>query len=357
MTISEISSMCAKLFEPANLPYVGSVQNRVVMSAMTRGFANTQHECTKQMSEYYARRARNNIAIIITEGIIVDPSGDGYNDVPHLHHDTHANSWKSTTELVQQLGSKIFAQLWHCGRISHEDFTNGQQPVSSSAVQAQGINRQNNKPFAVPRSLEVSEIPQIVNMFVDASKLALTAGFDGMELHFGHGYLIDQFFDARINNRTDQYGGSVENRCRLALEIVDAVLSNVGCERLIVRISPSRYMGEIYEWDDKDRMLSFLIPSLNEIGLRILDVSCANADYFETAQPSIQTIRGKLRWPHIIIGGASLTADAAENEIGLGNIDLVTWGRAILANSDFVQRMQNNEELREMTPEIRDELY
>ena len=178
-----------------------------------------------------------------------------------------------------------------------------------------------------------------------------------IELHFGHGYLIDQFFDARINKRTDQYGGSIENRCRLALEVVDAVLSNVGCERLLVRISPSRYMGEIYEWDDKDRMLSYLIPSLNEIGLRILDVSCANADYFETAQPSIQTIRRKLMWPHIIVGGASLTADAAESEIELGNIDLVTWGRAILANSDFVQRMQNNEELREMTPEIRNQLY
>ena len=345
------------LFEQTTLPYLGSLKNRVVMSAMTRGFANQNHECTEAMCEYYSRRARNDVGLILTEGIIIDPSGDGYNNVPHLSNDGQALSWKPTTKAVQHFGTKIFAQLWHCGRISHQDFTGGLQPVSSSAIRAEGTNRQNNKAYAVPRSLDASEIPEIINAFVNAANLALTAGFNGVELHFGHGYLIDQFFDARINKRTDQYGGSVENRCRLALEIVTAVLSAVGPERLTVRISPSRYMGEIYEWGNKDQMLAFLIPALNNIGLRMLDISCANAKFFETAQPIIQEIREICHWKHIVIGGASLTLDDAENEICSGRLDLVTWGRAILANPNFVQRMQENAELLEMTPEIRNRLF
>jgi len=345
------------LFEQATLPYLGSLKNRVVMSAMTRGFANQNHECTEAMCEYYSRRARNNVGLILTEGIIIDPSGDGYNNVPHLTNEEQTLSWKATTNAVQNFGTQIFAQLWHCGRISHEDFTGGRQPVSSSAIRAEGTNRQNNKAYAVPRALDASEIPKIIDAFVNAANLALTAGFNGVELHFGHGYLIDQFFDTRINNRTDQYGGSIENRCRLALEIATAVLSAVGPERLMIRISPSRYMGEIYEWDEKDQMLAFLIPALNQIGLRILDISCANSNFFETAQPVIQVIRERCHWEHIIIGGASLTFENAENELCSGRLDLVTWGRGILANPDFVQRMQTNTELLEMTPELRNRLF
>lgn len=182
------------------------------MSAMTREFADANHCCTDEIAAYYTRRAEDGVALILTEGIIVDPSGDGYCNVPHLYTDQHAASWVRTVKQVQAAGSKIFAQLWHCGRISHPDFTRGLVPLSSTDKQASGINRQNDKPFGVPRAIGAEEMPDICQMYVNSADKAFRAGFDGVEIHMGHGYLIDKFFDARINERIDIYGGSVENR-------------------------------------------------------------------------------------------------------------------------------------------------
>ena len=332
------------------------------MSAMTRNFADKNHCCTNEIATYYETRAKDGIALILTEGIIVHPSGDGYNNVPHMWNDEHAESWEKAVNRVHAHGSKIYAQLWHCGRISHSDYTGGKVPVSSSNKQASGVNRQNNKPYGIPRSLTKDEIPEIYETFLNSANKAISAGFDGVELHCGHGYLVDQFFDARVNDRTDEYGGSVEGRCRFGLELVKSMINKIGPERIMIRISPSRQMPPalsdnkdgLYNWNNLDEMLKYLITALDKLGLRQLDVSCANANYFETSQIVIKKIREI--WPHFMIGGASLTHAQAIKEIENGLLDMVTWGRFILANPDFIEKLKSGSPLTEMTNEIRNKL-
>ncbi len=331
------------LLDPFVSPILGSLKNRVVMSAMTRGFAGDNHRATEAMASYYGRRAEDGVALILTEGTIVDPSGDGYNHVPHIVDPAQVDSWRPVVDRVHAAGSKIFCQLWHCGRISHEDYTGGLTPVSSSAQQPAGINRQNNKPYPVPRPLRSDEMPEIHGMYRRAARNAIAAGFDGVEIHLGHGYLADSFFDARINDRTDAYGGSVENRCRFGLELTAAVLEEVGPERTMARISPSRDMGGIYDWPDLDAMLAHLIPAFDVLGLRLLDVSSARADYFQTSGRVIRQVRPL--WKHTLIGGSSLTPDQAEVELREGLLDMVTWARHLLANPDFVTRLRQEREL------------
>lgn len=344
-----------KLLEEHQVPLLGTLKNRIAMAAMTRGFADQNHCCTPEIAAYYERRAQDGVALILTEGIVIHKTADGYNNVPHLETKEQAESWKLATDKVHAAGSKIFAQLWHCGRISHEDYCDGQTPVSSSNQQPAGQNRQNNKPYAVPRALETDEMSSIYDQFINAADQSFAAGFDGIQVHMGHGYLIDSFFDARINDRTDQYGGSIENRCRFAIELIELLLEKFGPEKVMIRISPSRFMGELYDWPDLDEMLNYLIPKLDEVGLRLLDVSCAAADYYETSGRVIRKIRSI--WSHFIMGGASLSPEQANNEIENGLVDMVTWGRAILANVDFVQKVTKGEELRQMTNEDRSVLY
>lgn len=336
--------MKSTLLEPFDSKILGKLKNRVAMSAMSRSFADKNRDCTPQMAEYYARRAKDGVALILTEGAIIHPSGDGYNNAPHMCLGHHAESWKAATAKVHDAQTRIFCQLWHCGRISHEDYTGGLQPVSSTDRAADGINRQNGKPYAVPRRLDADEMQGIYHQFLHSGKLAIAAGFDGVELHFGHGYLVDQFLDSRVNDRTDKYGGSVENRCRFALELAELAVKEFGANRVMVRISPSRDMNGTYDWPDLERMLACLIKGFDSAGLRMLDVSCARADYFQTSGRIIRNVREM--WPHLLIGGASLTLEEAEKEIAGGYLDMVTWGRLLIANPDFVTRLKNNEPLK-----------
>lgn len=332
-----------------------SIKNRLVMSAMTRNFADKNHCATDLMREYYARRAKNGIGLILTEGTIIHPSGDGYPDVPYIYTDAHMESWKKVTEAVHAEGAKIFCQLWHCGRISDPFYLNGELPVSSSVLPGEGVHSRLKTPFVAPRALQTDEIPGIVDMFAHAAENALRAGFDGVEVHAGHGYLLDGFLDNNVNDRTDAYGGSIENRCRFPLMVIKKVLQIAGPMRTAVRISPSREMNGLYEWPEKEAMLAYLIPKLDEIGLRILDVSCARSDYFKTSGMTIRQIRPL--WPHILMGGASLPPREADEEIKNGFIDLVTYGRYILANPNFVGKITKGEALVEYSKDLLKILY
>ncbi len=332
--------MRSVVLEPFLSSYLGRMKNRVVMSPMSRGFADNDHCCTEAMKEYYTRRAKDGVALIISEGMIVHSSGNGYKNLPYMYTKKQAISWKETIDSVHQYGAKMFCQLWHCGRISNEDFTGGVTPVSSSDKKAEGIHRQNNKPYSAPRPLGVGEMPVIYDMFLGSAKLALDAGFDGIELHFGHGYLIDQFFDSSINNRDDAYGGKIENRCRFALELTERVIKEVSPYKVIVRISPSRALNGVYDWPDMDAMLHYLIPEFDKIGLRILDVSCARGDYYKLSGRVVRMIRPI--WSHSIISGASLAINEAEDEITNGYIDMATWGRWLISNPDFVKKLKDD---------------
>lgn len=329
--------MSAKLL----VPYINfglETKNRIAMSAMTRGFADAEHKATEQMREYYQKRAAGGAGLILTEGIVIDITGDGYNNVPHMANSEQSRSWKSVTDAVHTHGTKIFCQLWHCGRISHSDYTGGKPPVSSTNIAAEGLNRQNNKSFGQPVALDERGIHEVHDFYLRAAQLSLDAGFDGIQLHLGHGYLADQFFDARINDRTDKYGGSVQNRCRFALELVEKVLSKFPGEKVMIRISPSREMGSLYEWPDLDQMLDYLIPAFWSLGVRLLDISCARADYYKTSGKIIRRVRPT--WKGCLIGGASLTADQAEAEVAEGLLDMVTWGRTFIANPDLAERIR-----------------
>ena len=343
-----------KLLSKLEIEKFGKLKNRVVMSAMTRGFANKDHSCNSKMVEYYERRAKHDVGLIITEGIIVHPSADGYNNVPYLFNKDQMLSWKKVVQSVHQHETKIYAQLWHCGRISHNDYTNGFDIVSSTNKQATGINRQNNKPYGIPKALKNDEMEIIYKMFNHSADLAMKAGFDGVEIHMGHGYLIDQFLDANVNDRNDDYGGSIKNRIRFAVELLDSVIKKIGYENVMVRISPSRTMGGLYEWPETFDTMKELIKEFNAIGLRQLDISCANSNYFETSGKIIRQIRHL--WPYLLLGGASLTVEEAEDEINSGYLDLVTWGRAILANPDFVERVENKLLLKPFNNKMRDTL-
>ena len=338
------------LLEAFSDPLLGVVQSRIVMAAMTRGFCGPNHTATAQMAEYYAARARNGVGLILTEGTIVHRSGDGYNNVPHIETDDQTESWRQVTDAVHAEGGRIFCQLWHCGRISHPDYTAGPAPLSSTSRAAEGVNRQNNKPYGQPRAMETADIEAVICQFVAAARNAMTAGFDGVELHGGHGYLIDQFIDARVNDRTDDYGGSVPNRCRFGLEVVGRVLQAVGPSAVMVRISPSRDMGGVYDWPDLPEMLEYLLPDLRAVGLRMLDVSCANADYYKTSGRVVRMIRPA--WKGLLIGGASLSREQADAELLEGLLDMITWGRALLANPDMPRRFRAGVPLAEFSRDM-----
>ena len=343
------------LCEPWTHPTLGELQSRVVMSAMTRSFAGPGNVPTPEMAAYYARRAEHGVGLILTESTAVHPSAEGFPDAPQMYTEAQVKGWRAVTTAVHAAGAKIFSQLAHCGRISHEDYTGGVQPVSSTDRRADGINRRNGQPYALPHRLGVAEIPSVYELFRRASAKALEAGFDGVELHLGHGYLADQFLDARVNNRTDAYGGSIENRCRFALELTEALLAECGATRVMVRISPSRWMGGLYDWPDLDEMLRHLIPAFDAVGLRLLDVSCARADYYETSGRVIRAVRPL--WPHFLMGGASLSREQAQAELDDDLLDMVTYGRFLLANPDLVERFRDGRELEPFGAHLLDTLH
>jgi N-ethylmaleimide reductase len=330
------------LFSPFQKDGTLSVRNRIVMSAMTRNFADQNHQATDQINEYYRKRAEGGVGLILTEGVVIHPSADGYNNVPHIATKEQADSWSPVIDAVHAHGAKIACQLWHCGRISHSDYTGGLPPVSSTNVAAAGINRQNNKPFGQPVALDAAGIEQVYQYFEIAARNALAVGFDAIQLHCANGYLPDQFLDSRVNDRKDQYGGSVENRCRFTLELLERILAIAPSEKVIVRISPSRFMGEIYDWPDMEEMINYLLPAMWKLGLRNLDICCANANYFDTSARVVKLARPL--WPGLLIAGASLTKPQAEQILADGDVDLITWGRMFISNPNFAEILRTDAE-------------
>ena len=330
------------LFSPLVKPGFIPLRNRTVMSAMSRSFASEDRFATADMAEYYRKRAAGGAGLILTEGTIIDKSGDGWVRAPYISSDAHAEAWRPVVDAVHAEGGAIACQLWHMGRISHEDFT-GQAPVSSTNIAATGVNRQNNKPYGEPRAMAAAEMPALYRMFADAAKRALVVGFDAVELHGANGYIVDQFLDGQVNDRTDYYGGSVANRCRFLLELVAEVVAAVPANRVMVRISPSRFMGGLYEWPDMEAMIAHLVPELARLGVGALDVSCAASVYADTSGRVVRIVRPL--WPGVLIAGASLTPEVAEAEVADGVIDAVTWGRLFIANPDLAAKMQAGNDL------------
>lgn len=313
------------------------LNNRVVLSPMTRSRAIDGNVANPLAATYYVQRA--SAGLIITEGTQVSPQGAGYIRTPGIHSPEQVAGWRRVTNAVHQVGGTIFAQLWHVGRVSHPDFHNGELPVAPSALPVEGeaftINGKVKIP--TPRALETSEIGGVVEQFRKGAQNAKAAGFDGVELHGANGYILDQFLRDGSNRRTDAYGGSLEKRMRFPLEVADAVAGVFGPERVGYKLSP--YFGG-YSMSDSNPLVTFttFAAELNKLGLGYLHVSEAVAGPMKVngvvrATPSIrETFDGTM----IVNGGYDATT--AEAAIARGEADLVAFGMPFIANPDLPLR-------------------
>jgi N-ethylmaleimide reductase len=328
------------LFSPYRLGDL-ELSNRLVMSPMTRSRAVEGNVPNPLAPTYYAQRA--SAGLIVTEATQVSPQGVGYIRTPGIHSAEQVRGWRAITDAVHQAGSKIFAQLWHVGRVSHPDFHGGALAVAPSALPVEGeaFTTKGRTKLVTPRALEIDELPGIVATFRAGAENAKAAGFDGVELHGANGYLLDQFLRDGSNRRTDAYGGSIENRARFPLEVVDAVTAVWGPQRVGYKVAPY-FSG--YSMSDSHPLetFSFIASELSKRGLLYLHVTEAVSAPATPAGSERATpiLRGKFKGALIANGGYDLrTAQAA---IARGEADLVAFGVPFLANPDLPVRYRCN---------------
>jgi N-ethylmaleimide reductase len=322
-------------FKPLFQPYrLGNIEltNRLVMAPMTRSRALEHNVPNPLAATYYAQRA--SAGLIVSEATQVSPQGVGYIRTPGIHSADQVAGWIKVTEAVHRAGGKIFLQLWHVGRISHPDFHGGELPVAPSAIAAAGqvFTAKGPQQMVTPRALTLAELPGIVEQFRRGAENAKAAGFDGVELHGANGYLLDQFLRDGTNRRTDAYGGTVENRARLPIEVAKAVIDVWGADRVGYRISPN---GTFNSMSDTNPLqtFSYLAEQLSKLGVVYLHVVDPVADGAKRASP---LLRRRFNRTYIVNGGFDL--DSANAAMRGGEADLVAFGTRFLANPDLPQR-------------------
>lgn len=327
------------LFTKATLGSL-TLQNHLVMSPLTRNRAidNVPNDL---MVEYYSQRAT--AGLIIAEGTSPSPNGLGYPRIPGIFSAAQVTGWKRVADAVHAKGAKIFMQFMHCGRIAHPlNLPAGARVLGPSAIAAKGdmyTDAEGMKPNATPQAMTEADIKTAIEEFAQAAKNAVSAGFDGIELHGANGYLLEQFIRPNSNQRTDRYGGSIENRARFVLEVAEAVIKAVGKDRVGIRLSPFGIFNDMPLYDDMAADYTYLVRELNARGLvyiHLVDHSAMGAppvpDSIKTMARS--TFKGKL----ILSGGYD--AARAEADLAAGKCDLIAVGRPFLANPDLVTRWQ-----------------
>lgn len=342
----------AALFQPFDLHDL-KLANRMVLAPMTRSRAGTARIPNQLMAEYYAQRSA--AGLLITEATTISEEANGWNESPGIYTDEMTEGWKHTTNTVHEKGSAIFLQLWHLGRSSHSSFHDGKPAVAASAIKINEpyIHTPTGKqPHEVPRALETSEIPRVVEDYRKAAERAKQAGFDGVEVHSANGYLIDTFLQSKTNHRTDQYGGSVENRYRFLREVVEAVTSVWPANRVGVRLSPNGAFNDMGSPDYREQF-TFVANQLDLFGLAYLHVMDGLAfGFHELGEPmTLAEFRKVFHGP--LVGNCGYTQETAEKAIAEGHADLIAFGRPFISNPDLVQRFKNNWPLAE-TAEVSD---
>ena len=339
-----------RLLEPFEMHDL-AIANRVVMAPMTRARAGLSRKPNAMMAEYYAQRA--SAGLIITEATSISPQGNGWNQSPGIYTDEMVEGWKLTTEAVHAQSGRVFLQLWHTGRASHSDFHDGELPVSASAIaisSEDGIHTPDGqkKPHEIPRALTIDEIPGIVEDYRRAAERAKAAGFDGVEVHSANGYLLDQFLQSTSNHRTDEYGGSVENRYRFLGEVVDAVTSVIPPSRVAVRLSPNGVYGGMGASDYREQF-RYVAQQLDQYGLAYLHVMDGiGFGFHELGEPmALRDFRDHFHGP--LIGNVGYTEESAEAAIASGEADLIAFGRPYISNPDLVERFTNGWPLADST--------
>jgi N-ethylmaleimide reductase len=310
------------------------LNNRIVMAPMTRSRANDEGIQPPFAAEYYGQRA--SAGLIITEATNISPMAKGYIRTPGIYTDAQVKSWRPVTDSVHARDGKIFLQLFHTGRIALPDFLpDHAQPVAPSAVRAKGQNYTDEgmKEFVTPREITREEIAETVRDFARAAANAIAAGFDGVELHAASGYIVQQFLATNANLRSDEYGGSIENRTRFLLEVLDAMIAVVGGERVGVKFSPRIPFNDIEE-TDADVVYPYIVEQLNERKMAYVHVGDSTGEGWHT----------KLRpiYQGLYFAGAGFTKESGEALLDEGHADAIVYGTKLLANPDLPERFRRN---------------
>ncbi|WFR99641.1 alkene reductase [Rhizobium tumorigenes] len=349
-----------KLFEPTKLGDI-AIANRVVMAPLTRNHSPGAVPNDLNVT-YYVQRA--SAGLIITEATAITHQGQGYADVPGLYTKDALDGWRKVNDAVHKAGGKMVVQLWHVGRISHDSLQpNGGKPVSSTAKQADAKTFiiQDGKgafvPTSEPRALETSELPGIVEDYRKAARAAIDAGFDGVEIHAANGYLIDQFLRSGVNNRTDQYGGSIENRARFLFEVVEAITKEIGAGVTGIRLSPVTAAGDSSD-PHPQPLFTYVIEGLAKYRLAYIHViegqTGGPRDFqqgetpfdYQALHAAYKAAGGKAAW--MVNNGYD--REMAIEAVDSGKADIVAFGRPFISNPDLVARLKLNAELTPMDP-------
>ncbi|MEM1119702.1 MAG: alkene reductase [Bacteroidota bacterium] len=330
-----------------------NLKNKIVMAPMTRSRATADHIPTDMMAVYYGQRT--GAGLIITEGTAPSPNGVGYPRIPGIYNVEQIATWRKVTDRIHEDGSKVFIQIMHTGRVSHPD----NMPAHSQIVAPSAIAPATTKMYTdakgeqaipTPKEMTKADIEQAINEFVEAAKNALQAGFDGVEIHAANGYLLDQFINPASNQRTDDYGGTPEKRCKLVLEVVEKVSAAIGREKVGIRISPNGAMNDVGPFDDQAATFAYLTKALNEQG--ILYIHLVNHEAM--GAPALPTaIRKNIRdnFDGILILSGGYDKEKANADLAAEKGDLVAFGRPFLANPDLVKRMEVDAELNNPNPD------
>lgn len=319
------------------------LKNRIVMSPMTRSRAlgNVPNEL---MARYYAQRAE--AGLIVTEGTSPSPDGLGYARIPGLFNAEQVAGWKKTTDAIHEKGSRIFVQLMHTGRVSHPDnLQNGARVIAPSAVEWEGqmwVDGQGQLPIPTPQALSGKEIERLIEDYVHSAELAIEAGFDGVELHGANGYLIEQFLNTAANQRSDEWGGSIDNRVRFAVEIAKRAAAKIGADRLGIRVSPYSAAGGLRSDDEQvEDVHERLASELKKIGFVYMHI----VDHSSLGGPTVpDSVKNKIRTAFggtVILSGGYDRA-RAEADLAAGRGDLVAFGRPFIANPRLPSCLRDN---------------
>jgi len=339
------------LFEAFSLRAT-KLSNRAVMSPLTRSRAVDNNTPNSLMASYYAQRA--SAGLIITEGTSPSPNGLGYARIPGLFNDAQVQGWKLVTDAVHAKGGKIVVQLMHTGRVAHEaNLPAGAEVLGPSSETCPGemwTDTQGSQPHTPPRAMTEADIQATIGEFATAARLAIQAGFDGIELHAANGYLLEQFLNANVNRRTDGYGGTPEGRNRLVLEVARAAAKEIGAERVGIRLSPHGVFNGTGEFEGVGEQYLALVKQLSALGLMYIHV----LDHSSTGAPPVPAklkadLRAAFDGPFILAGG--LDKASAQTALSEGRADLAAMGRAFLANPDLVERMRQDAPLNAVAPD------
>ncbi|MBR9728456.1 alkene reductase [Shewanella intestini] len=332
--------MNASLFSPYKLNDTLTLNNKILMAPLTRCMADDDLVPTQTMADYYARRA--DAGLIISEAVIIRPDGQGYPNTPGLFTPAQITGWQNVTRAVHDQGGKIFAQLWHTGRVAHSHFFGG-QVLSASNVAIEGtLPRMRELSYETPKAVSIAEIEQLVKDYAQAAANAIQAGFDGVEIHGANGYLIDQFLHFDTNRRDDDYGQHPENMSRFALEVVDAISQRIGADRTALRISPAAYVNIQADKRDKD-VFDYLLDQLAMRRLAYLHIGIFddNLEFDYLGGKVSDYVRGQ--YPHTLVGVGGFSAETGSQAIEDKRFDLLAIGRPFIANPDYVAKVRENQ--------------